>query len=261
MSRLAGLQRRFLESIVQPGDQIAAELHGDGGIDVQLGLGIYCHAYQARLCEVLGNDHALLARYLGDELWDEMCVSYIAAHPSRHRSLRQFGDALPGFLARQIPFATHREIAELAGFERSLLDCFDAPDAALATWIQLQALPAATWPRLRVRFLPCVRRLSTGSNAIALWIALKDGQCPPPASLEPSEWLCWRDAVLVTQFRSLDGEEAGLLDHFLGEGDFSTACELLTASHPAEAVPSCALGYLAGWAEAGLISAWIDPSA
>lgn len=261
MNRLAGLQRRFMESIVQPGDQVASELHAGGGIDVQLGMGIYSHAYQARLREVLGNDHALLSRYLGDDLWGQMCASYIAAHPSRYRSLRQFGDALPGFLARQAPFESRLEIAELAGFERNLLDCFDSPDAECATWRQLQGLPASVWPGLRLRFLPCVRRFSTGSNAIALWIALKDGHAPPAASLEPSEWLCWRDQALITQFRSLDGEEATLFDHFLGEGDFSAACELLLESHPADEVPSRALGYLASWSEAGLVNAWIPGEA
>ncbi len=257
MNRLADLQRRFMDSIVQPCNQVAGDLRAEGGIDARLGLGVYSHAYQARLREVLGNDHAILSRYLGDALWAELCVSYIAAHPSRFRSLRQFGDALPHFLTHHESFKSHVEIAELAGFERSLLDSFDAPDAPIAAWVQLQALPGASWPGLRLQFLPSVRRLSNGSNAVAVWIALKAGQAPPAAARTGSEWLCWRDAAMVTQFRSLDCDEALLLDHFLGDGDFSSACELLLARHPADEVPACALGHLARWTESGLVSDWI----
>ena len=261
MSGLAALQRRFMESIVQPSDQSAVDLQSEGGIDARLGMGIYSHAYQARLREVLENDHAVLARYLGDALWNQMCGSYIGRHPSRFRSLRQFGDALPEFLSRSPSYSEHPVVAELARFERSLLDCFDAPDAALATWAQLQALPEAGWPGLRLKFSPSVRRLSTRSNAIAAWIALKAGQAPPAGPSSASEWLCWRDASLVTQFRSLEGEEAALLDHFLGNGDFSAACELLLAGHPVDQVPACGVGHLAAWADAGLVSGWIAGTA
>lgn len=261
MTGLAALQRRFMESIVQPCDQSAVDLQSDVGIDAQLGMGIYSHAYQARLREVLENDHAVLARYLGDALWDQMCGSYIGHHPSRFRSLRQFGDALPEFLLRSPTYSGDPVVAELACFERNLLDCFDAPDVAVATWAQLQTLPELGWPGLRLKFSPSVRRLSTGSNAIAAWIALKAGQAPSEEPWLASEWLCWRDASLVTQFRSLEGEEASLLDHFLGNGDFSAACELLLAGQPVDKVPACAIGYLAAWAEAGLVSDWIAGAA
>lgn len=257
MNALAALQRRFMASIVHPGDKVAGDLRADAGIDPALGLGIYSHAYQARLCEVLGNDHAVLARYLGDALWDRLCVDYVSRHPSRHRSLRQFGDALPGFLALHASFKAHPEISELANFERRLLDCFDAPDATVATWEALLELPADRWPALRLQFSPAVRRLSTASNAVAIWVALKADAAPPLARTESSEWLCWRDVDLVTQFRSMDAEEAALLDYFLAEGDFSGACEWLLAGRPATEVPSHALAYLQRWAEAGLVSHWL----
>ena len=256
MNSLAALQRRFMGSIVQRDHRVASDLRSEGGIDVALGLGIYSHAYQARLREVLGNDHGALSSYLGDVLWNELCAAYLATHPSQHRSLRQFGDALPEFLALHFTFKGHVEIAELVRFERSLLDCFDSRDVPLATWKQLQQLPAADWPSLRIEFSSSVRRLSMASNAIAIWIALKANRLPTTERVEPSEWLCWRDAELVTQFRSLDVEEAALLDFFLGGGGFSDACEYLLAWHPADDVPSRAVGHLARWAEDGLVSDW-----
>jgi len=256
MSALADLQRRFLAAIVAPDARVAPELRAEGGIDTNLGLHIYSHAYQARLREVLGKDHAILAMYLGEDAWHALCRAYLAAHPSRHPSLRQFGDALPDFLAGDPTFAANRELAELARFERQLLDCFDAPAAPVATWTQLQALPADAWPGLRLGFTPGTRRLPTASNAVAIWIALKAGHAPPPANRVAAEWLCWRNADLVTQFRSLDDEESILLDHFFIEGDFAGACELLVAWHPESDVPARAVEHLVRWAGEGLVSEW-----
>jgi len=253
---LAGLQRRFMASMTRPDDRVVADLRAEGGIDIGLGMRIYSNAYQARLREVLGKDHVALSGYLGNAPWDELCTVYIDAHPSRHRSLRQFGDALPDFLAQQPLFKANPEVAELACFERSLLDCFDAPAAPLATWMQLQDLPASVWPELRLRFAPSVRHLAMISNAVALWIALKDEQTPPRANLTASAWLCWRDVALVTQFRSLDDEEAALLAHFIAGGSFSDACELLLTWHPAADVPARAVAQLACWAGEGLVSEW-----
>lgn len=258
MNDLAGLQQRFLAAITRSADGLDTELRADGGIDVGLGLGIYRHAYQARLREVLGKDHARLATALGDARWDALCVAYLDAHPSRHHSLRYFGDALPAFLAAHPSFDGEPEFAELARFERTLLDCFDAPAAPLATWAQLQAVPPSDWPGLRLRLSPSVRRLSLATDAVILWLALADRPAPPRGQRgETSEWLCWRDASQVTQFRSLTGDEAALLDHFLGGGDFAGACERLLASHPADVVPARALEFLAGWSTEGLVCEWL----
>ena len=257
MSRLAELQRSFLRSIVDAAPHVYPALCDRDGIARELGLGIYTHAYRARLREVLGNDHAVLAAYLGDRLWDELCEVYIAAHPSGYRSLRNFGGSLPAFVAHQAPFREHAEIAELALFERTLLDCFDAADAQVANWQQLQSLSPDYWPALRPRLAPSVRRLSLSSNAVAIWIALKAEQVPPKATTATrTEWLCWRDGELVTRFRSIDVEEAALIDHFLAGGDFSEACELLLNGHAADAVPARALAHLARWSDEFWISDW-----
>ena len=129
MSKLADLQRDFLAALRDGDRQLLPKLATDRGLAGELGLGIYVNAYGARQCEALEGDHALLGRYLGDTLWEQLCSGYIAAHPSRYRSLRRFGDLLPEYLRRAQPFATQPQIAELATFERRLLDIFDAGDA------------------------------------------------------------------------------------------------------------------------------------
>ena len=129
MTALAQLQSDFLRNISGAGTPVSAQLDDSQGIASNLGLQIYTHAYGARLREALHSDHAALAWYLGDERWLRTCNDYIERHPSQHRSLRNFGNQLPEFLRHHPSHEAHPRIAELAVFERALLDSFDAADA------------------------------------------------------------------------------------------------------------------------------------
>lgn len=257
METLATLQRNFLAAMTGDDRTLLAQL-ATHRVPRETGLGIYVHAYSARLREALDNDHRQLGRYLGDDLWDQLCAGYIAAHPSRYRSLRQFGDHLPEYLRTTEPFSAHPQIAELSSFERRLLDSFDAADAPHADWSELQSLPGEAWPDLRLRFQPSLQRYSAAWNSVEIWQGLKDERTPPAAAPATNhEWVLWRDAARVTRYRSLDAEEATGLDHFLSGGTFAGLCELLMAAHAAQSVPSVALQLMQRWTQEGWIARWV----
>jgi Putative DNA-binding domain len=252
---LADLQREFLAYLLSGEPAIAARVatRGPAGRDVRLG--IYGHAYRARLAEALETDHEVLGRYLGDALWERMVAGYIDAHPSPHRSLRHYGDRLPAWLAANEPFASHPQIAELAAFERRLMDAFDAAEADRADPAPLAALAPEAWPGLRLRFHPSVQPFPAEWNSVEIWRALKAGTAPPEARARPgTRWLVWRGTDRLTQFRSLDADEAAWLDHFLAGGDFAGACELLPDGLPEETGAQTALMRLRAWLQAGLVS-------
>ncbi len=254
---LAGLQRQFLARLRgQPDGDLAAEV-ACGHVSHTVGLDIYTHAYGARLREALDHDHPVLGSYLGDAMWDDMCCGYIAAHPSHVRSLRDFGASLPGWLAQANAFRVQPQIAELALFERRLLDSFDAADDSHATWDDLLAMPASGWPGLCIRFHPSLRLHCVDSNSVEIWRAIKDGQAPPPVGTATSgAWALWRDSERIGRFRSLDAEERAALARCQGGGDFASLCELLMPDHAPEAVPLVALGYLRTWCSEGWIARW-----
>ncbi len=256
MSALAALQKDFLRALTGAGEEVSIALDGGRGIAPSLGLQIYVHAYSARLREALENDHALLAAYLGDELWQQLVLGYISAHPSRHTSLRHFGEGLPQYLRKTAPFSAHPVLAELAAFERSLLDSFDAAESSAAAWDELLQLAPSRWPQLRPSFVPSLGRLGTRMNTVDIWQALKQGRKPPTPRAVPGDWVIWRDAEQVTRFRSLSTEEAALLDHFLAGGDFASACECLQRWHRAAQVPAVAVQALGVWCAEGWIRAW-----
>ncbi len=254
---LGELQRDFLADMrgLVPDAAIAHIVQG-GGIAAATGMAIYRNAYAARLREALENDHPVLGRYLGDELWARMCDGYVAAHPSRVRSLRQFGEFLPEYLAGAEPFSLSPQLAEIARLERRLLDCFDAADAERADWPSLLGMPETNWPGLHLRFHPSVQRLQHAWNSIDVWNALKRGDVPPAASAETTNWLLWRDEECITRFRSMALDESLALQHFLQGGDFAGACEALLQAHPPEVVPGVAIGLLRNWCDEGVVRCW-----
>ncbi len=255
MIALHALEERLLAHL-RKGAGFPREWCAQGLVDSDLGLSIYANAYHSRLREALEADHAQLAAYLGDALWAEFCAGYIEAHPSRVRSLRHFGVQVPAWLGTHAPFTEHPEIAELALFERELLDVFDAADDRRIDWAAMQALDVAAWPSVRLGFHPSVCLLPTQTNAVEIWRALKETQPPPAAgpSATPAR-LLWRDAERVSRFRPVDAaEHIALRAVFSQQEDFATLCEQLARVMPAAEVPATAVGFLRQWFDEGIIS-------
>ncbi len=217
-------------------------------------LAVYGNAYRIRLRQALETDHEMLAAYLGDAQFAQVADGYIRAHPSTVTSLRHFGAALPAFLRRQSPYDGLPVLAELAAFERLMLDVFDAADAPRADLAALQALAPADWPDMRIRFHPSVQRFSTRTHAVAIWQALKAGEAPPEAEASPGDWVLWRGTDRLSQFRSLSPTERVLLDAAIRGEVFADLCESLLPHRAEDTISETVLGCLLGWLEAGMVS-------
>lgn len=257
MSGLARLQASLLQHLREPRDIGVPGVPGvaDGRLPASTGLRIYSHAYRARLGEALGNDHRQLGRYLGDTLWAEMLAGYVQRHPSTVRSLRDFGAALPSYLACTPPFSADARIAELARFERALLDTFDAADAPRVDFEALRARDPWQWPGLGLALHPGLGVLLLHTNAVDAWSALQAETAPPTtAASDAAAWAIWRDADRVTRFRSLDAAENAALASIRTASTIAVMCDALGAHRPAAEVPAAALGYLQAWFADGWVA-------
>src|SRR5262249_9148399 len=121
-------------------------------------LDVYRDGYALRLIEALTTDYPGLMAMAGPADFDHMARAYIAAHPSRHPSVRWFGKDLAEFLASTPPYSGSPAAAEMARFEWLLGEAFDGPDQAPVAAQALMALPPEAWETLAFTPLPSLRR-------------------------------------------------------------------------------------------------------
>jgi hypothetical protein len=255
MQTLRELQTRFIDYLTDGSAGIESMIEAKDKAEQQTRLYIYKNAYRIRLRQVLETDHDMLWTYLGDMLFEQLVNGYIDSHPSRYNSLRYFCDQLPDYLANTAPFKQHPILAEIATFERLLMDVFDAGEADRAGLSELRALNPDDWPAMRLRFHPGVQLLQTDWNSVESWKALKDEKEPPAASNEASQhWLLWRDTDRLSQFRPVEKDEHALLSQALSGEAFSALCEALLDWYPVDEVSVVSLRYITEWLDQGLIA-------
>ena len=125
----------------------------------------------------------MLHKLLGDETFAALGEMFVAAHPSVHRSIRWYGSELADFMSRCPPFSEQPILSEVARFEWTLAEVFDAPDAAALERSALQAIEPDAWAGIRFRFHPSVRRMSLAWNTVNVWQAVSRDEEPPQPEL------------------------------------------------------------------------------
>jgi hypothetical protein len=245
--KLAQLQQSFQAQVLQGEAGIAGQIVADDRFPVSLRLGVYSHAYAARLVEALAETFPAVQAALGADLFARHVGGFVRAHPSRCRSVRDFGADLPQWLACRFSGPRAQGIADLARFEWAMAGAFDAADSPPLKSESLAGVEPAQWPLLRFAFAPSLRRVSVTSNCVAWW-KFGCAEQPRPRRWRPTctqQWLIWRQDLAV-YYRRLSQAETQALDAALTGRSFAQLCEQLSG-------PMQAAGLLHGWFNAGLV--------
>lgn len=258
---LAQLQQTFQSHILNPEDNTSVKwISAKGRAAPEIQLSIYSHAYQARLIEVLSNDYPAVLMALGEDQFENLASSYIKAHPSHYFSLSEFGNSFTPFISQlvQLTDTVWHEmpwLSELALFEFTLGEAFNAADASLFTEHDMANVPAAAWAELHFTLHPSVKCLSFNFNTVDIWKALTDEtpQAIDARQEAPNPWLIWREQ-LITQFRSMEQDEQLAFNTLYHGGDFSDICESLASLVNEADIPLHAASLLKTWINQGLIS-------
>lgn len=252
---LGDLQRAFQDYLLEAGDGFAGSVRDTRKADRDTLLGVYRDAYTLRLIEVLTNDYPGLMAMAGPADFGHMARAYIAAHPSRMPSVRWFGFKLADFLATTPPYSTTPAAADMARFEWTLGEAFDAPDAVPVAAERLMALPGEAWETLSFTALPSLRRLELSYDAPQAWQRREDvepGNLEVPLAARPTGWVIWRPER-TTHFRSLEADEADMLIALRLGRTFPEMCEAVMPHVGAEQAPARAAARLRSWVEEGMI--------
>jgi hypothetical protein len=246
MTSLARIQGDMQAFLLRGDRNIEAQVVGTQRVPIETRLEIYRHAYGARLVEALGANYPAMAKLLGTAQFEELAYAYVASHDSRSFSVRQYGDELSKIVPTDF-------LHELACWEWMIAEVFDAADAGPLTAAALVDIAPEAWSELRFGFHPTTRRLTLSTNAPQVWKALTDGTPPPAlASVQATTWLLWRHE-LRTFYRSLDKDEAQMLDGAIQGTSFGDLCANLCVHCTEDEAPARAAGFLRQWIESGMI--------
>jgi len=240
---VARLQQRMQAAITAGGPPPA--LAGN-----RRGLEVYRNAWRARLIEALRSNYPVLHRVLGDEAFDALADDYLRAHPSTRRSIRWFGDALPGYLRQHIDAMAHPAVADLVTLEWAICLAFDAADHAPLRIERLAGVAPEAWPGLRFDLQPGFALLELAWSVAPVWRELSEAVEPdhpvaPPERLD-NTILVWRQA-LTPRWRSVSVLEADLLRAMNAGEDFGQLCaRAVTAVGEADAAATV-VGHLQQW--------------
>jgi len=255
---LETLQADFQNYILGDDAAMAGKVRATAKADAATLLAVYRDGYALRLLEALETNFSTLKQVLGDEDFDVLGRGYIAAHPSRHFSIRWFGDKLADYLASAAPWSGTPALAELAKLEWALAGAFDSADATPVAIQEVAAIAPADWPRLRFAFHPSLQVIDFHWTVPELWNLMNAGEeaDAPERRETPVPFAVWRlDQGDERQnfFRSLDPVEAWMLAEARRGATFGALCEGLCQFVDTDQAGAQAAGYLRGWIEQGLV--------
>jgi hypothetical protein len=252
--QLRELQRELQRHLLGEDSHIVAAIVDTPPLPADARLAIYRNAYRVRLIDALDEAYSSLHKLLGDETFLGLGEMFIAAHPSVHRSIRWYGREIADFLSETPPFSAQPILAELAQFEWTLTEVFDAPDAAALDRTALTTIEPEAWGELRFSFHPSLRRVDLAWNAVPVWRAVSADAEPPLPELapQPVPWLLWRQN-LQNYFRSLDATEEAALKAATSGDTFAEICAAVSQWLPPEETPLRAATLVGLWADSGII--------
>ncbi|MEK7412089.1 MAG: DNA-binding domain-containing protein [Planctomycetota bacterium] len=145
-------------------DQAPRKLDRLGGAAVApaVGLGIYRHAYRARLVECLADDYPVLQALPGVEPFAALAHAVIAAHPSQEPTLNRYGRWLLRYLRAHPKATAHGRLAyDLARLEWALVEAVHAPLAPAFAVASLAASKPRLLARARLVAVPSLRLIAS----------------------------------------------------------------------------------------------------
>lgn len=215
-------------------------------------LGIYHHAYRARLAEVLTDSFAKTNLYMGSDAFTEVATAYAVQQPPHARSLSRYGANLPAYLATRYP--DNPELFELAQLDWDLRSRFDGADApALEASTLANTADPSSWLRRSEPLHPSLLLRSVSSNVAQLWRAIDADEEVPEVHInsDAKTLAVWRKA-LQPHFQTLDDDEAAFL-RCLAQGQSIEEAAAALAATPALSDPQTLGRWLQEWLGNGFL--------
>jgi Putative DNA-binding domain len=152
---------------------------------------VYCNTVLSGCVEALRANYPLVARLLGDEMFDAVAAGFAAACPPRQPILALYGDSFADWIEVQSWAADVPYLPDLARIERMYIEALFAADCRAMTMYDVAG--QKDWEALHLRLHPgtCFDWLTT--PALSIWLAQREG-------IDGNLQFDWRaEGVLVTR--------------------------------------------------------------
>lgn len=132
---------------------------------------IYRNTAMSGCVDALRSNYPIVARLLGDELFDRAATEHAAACPPRKPVLALYGARFPDWLEAQPWVWEVAYVADVARVERLYIESLFAADAEP---LGMHALRDADWQSLHLTFHPATRFEWLSMPAMSIWQAQRD---------------------------------------------------------------------------------------
>jgi hypothetical protein len=273
---LAELQRRFFELVTGregvakelaarglPEAHVAAIIEGDARASAVERLDVYANMYFFRILDVLHADYPKLRAVLGDDAFHNLATDYLAAHPSRHPSLRFVGAAMPRFLSDHAFAQERRWLSDLAALEWARVDVFDRADTPPLAREAVAATPPEDFAAIRLAPIAAFEVVPATWAVELPWRAIEtrdsdedsdEATTEPPRAAPGHALVVWRRGVTV-HHRAVEEPEAGALALLRAGTTFGALCTALAERASEEEAAQLAVGLLGTWLADELLAA------
>ncbi|MBK9967642.1 MAG: putative DNA-binding domain-containing protein [Holophagales bacterium] len=252
-ARLA-LEAPELRRLVAPEDA-STVVRDRGGLDAAQRLQIYAGMYPLRMRDALRSDYPALAELLGERGFAKLVADYVAVHPSRSFTLARLGDHLPEFLAGWGSPRRRGLRTDVARLERAGAQVFDAEETAPLDADALQALPAADWPKLRLRPAAAFRLVRVRPGAVDVLDAVLEGNPVSERTGRGRVEVAYYRRDFVVLRRTLGPFDGSLLAALAAGKTVGSALERAGGTFPGSLPSSEVLsGWFAEWTRLGFFS-------
>jgi hypothetical protein len=207
-------------------------------------LEIYHYAYFSRLLECLRNIYPMVAKTLGEEIFDALAIGYLHSHPSGSYTLDRLGDNFPRYLHESRPDLDDAGepsetwpdfLIDLARLEWNIGEVFDGPGVEGQTTLgteQLLGMDPNRWPEVRLSPAPCLRLLSFRFPVNDYFTSLRQAadDAGLPSIPQPAEsWLALSRRDFVVRRHALEVAQYELLASLAGGQTIGAGIEQLAA--------------------------------
>jgi hypothetical protein len=179
-------------------------------------LAIYNRSYFARLLECLREEYSVLARAVGEELFNSFALGYLHQHPPTSYTLADLGKQFPEFLAASRPAEDGDWtdlVIDLARLERTVNDVFDGPGVEGEPPLRhedLAVIPGEEWPHTRLECAPCLQFVPVEFDVNDYFTALRRGEAPDVPARKPGHIAVTRRDYRIQRYTITSFEHAVL---------------------------------------------------